>query len=171
MDDLLKINRDINNFINNILSNQVLLKLLYYNDNPLEQTDLMDGTILLDNNIFTTAKISDIVTQTKSFLIHYPNDFHYSDSAGYKNNSFFISGNLVFDIIIHNSLWYINSNRDERWIFIGNELNNMLHNQCIKSIGRIMFEKFYKVSVGDNDYSCYRFIYSITHKNTGNKNI
>lgn len=163
IDDFLKINRDIGNFINNALNNQKLLKLLYYNDNPLEQPDLDDTTIVL-NNIFTTFKIKNLENETKNFLIHYPNDFSYS------NDGFFIKGDLVFDVIIHNSLWYINSKRDERWIFIGNELNNMLHNQCIKSIGRIMFSKFYKVSVGDNDYSCYRFIYSITHKNTTNKN-
>lgn len=136
LDNIDKLWSDIGN---QIVSNQNILKLLYYNDeDALTKDDLYlnqirdivgKGEDKKLQRIFKTPFNDDIVDELKSELRFYIPLLQ-------PNNLYLASVTFNFEIIVHNSLWELTEGR-LRPVRILQELLQQFNNYDIKSIGNL----------------------------------
>ena len=101
-----ELNDSINKTYELLLGSTDLVKLLYYNDSdPLKNTAVSDPTVLIENNLFPYQYVPEAQEDVKSLVCAY-----FFDISPYKGNRGAAREELLcFDIIVHSSIWRINS--------------------------------------------------------------
>ena len=130
----LSVNKDMRILVNKILSNQRLMKLLYYTmDNPLSQPNLTDeqATALLGKEIKVVPKLYVDGSVLTYMIISFDN-FIESSNPEFRDNI------IEFDIICHFDQWQLHD-FDLRPYRIAAELDSMLDNQRLTGIGLLEF--------------------------------
>jgi len=118
----------LNKVIEYILGSQNLCKLLYYDtNNPLDESDITDTSILIMNKIYPMPKYSMAETEKTSRLSIYFRDF-----KKFENNIGFREPLLCFDIMSHQDCWMIDS--DIRPLRIFHEIDKLFNNIYLKEI-------------------------------------
>lgn len=139
-----------------LLDNQNLCKLLYYKqNNPLEQTTIIDTNILLFDCLYPYPSNVDVTTESECQLhIYYPN-------GNFVNNQVIELNDIFFDIILAKTkdIYLINNNGTSaiRAYEIMKEILVSFYNQSIDTIGTIKFKKFVHIYVNEK-FDCIRLI-------------
>ncbi len=118
-----------------IVTNDNLLKFLYYNDNdPLSHTTVPNIDDILFQRIFPFPFTPSTETEQVSILNIYFNDFRQGQSV------FFKDGTISVDVICHQNIWRTNSGL--RPFLIMSEIDGLLNLQSeIAGIGKLQFER------------------------------
>lgn len=129
-----QLNRDVNNVIASLLSNQNFCKLIHFpNDNPLAEADIQDTSQLLMNNIFPLPKTPDVQDEKTSIVNVYFNRFRLGANKGTKEWL------LVFDVIVHNDKWILKDSELTRPFMIMNEIDEMINSKRLVGIKELQF--------------------------------
>ena len=130
----LSVNKDMKILVNKVLSNQRLMKLLYYTmKDPLSQPNLTDeqATSLFGKQIKTVPKLYVDGSVLAYMIISFDN-FIESSNPEFRDNI------IEFDIICHFDSWQLND-FDLRPYRIAAELDSMLDKQKLTGIGLLEF--------------------------------
>lgn len=130
----LSVNKDMKILVNKILSNQRLMKLLYYTmKDPLSQPNLTDeqATSLFGKQIKTVPKLYVDGSVLTYMIISFDN-FIESSNPEFRDNI------IEFDIICHFDQWQLRD-FDLRPYRIAAELDSMLDKQRLTGIGLLEF--------------------------------
>lgn len=154
----LSIEKDYSLIVNKIISNQRLLKLLFYNSSDaLKRKDIEDKDIIkiLDENIKLVPQIQ-IGDEVKSYLVITFDDF--SPNA---TNSEFRNNLLIFDIICHTDLWNLQDFQMRPYKIAG-ELDSMFEKKKLSGIGRTQFVTCQQLKI-DSSHIGFTMVYRIIH--------
>lgn len=130
----LSVNKDMKILVNKVLSNQRLMKLLYYTmKDPLSQPNLTDeqATSLFGKQIKTVPKLYVDGSVLTYMIISFDN-FIESSNPEFRDNI------IEFDIICHFDQWQLRD-FDLRPYRIAAELDSMLDKQRLTGIGLLEF--------------------------------
>lgn len=155
-----QLNRDLNNVLISLISNQQLCKLLKYNsNNPLEQPDIKDTSELIQletGHVFPIPKIPSTNTEKKSYLTITHDSFRLASNSAIKEWL------LKFDLIIHNDLWVIDGML--RPFSILHEIDEMFNGQRIVGIKKAVLDSCVFVRYGEQ-FSGYQVRYQVASVN------
>lgn len=142
--------------LDEMVENQNLCKLLYYNsDNPLDEADLVNPKNLIKDKIIPRPFIPDITKEASSFAIIT------IDNIKGKGRTLH-DGIVYFDIFCHDSLWYIKDGLRPFALF--GEIQEIFCDKYIKGIGKFTFAGCKLIS-SSNEYKGYRVSYEFTNFN------
>ena len=146
-----------NEVIERILSNQDLLKYIYYaSSNPLGENDIDDTVSLINTYVFKRSKALNTETDAQNYLfvkINSPTD----NTGGILKEIY-----VVMDVICHNSLVDNLSDGSDRSLVIMDYLDEMFddaHSQYW--MGGMQYVPFRELGI-DSNYSGYRLCYKVT---------
>ena len=148
---------------NEIISNQTILKLLYYNDENASTKPDLNINQIKDiagkgndeklQRIFKTPFNGDIVDELKSELRFYIPLLQ-------PQNSYLADVTFNFELIIHNSLWELSDNK-LRPIRLIQELLKTFNGYDIGSVGRLMLRGSIGNVVFGKNFSGYRLAFHV----------
>jgi hypothetical protein len=145
-----------NQVLDKILSNQSLLKFLYYSQaNPLLEPDIDDVSNLLGQYIHCKPKILDTVEIQQSFLI-----IHFTNYRLASNNTSFKESQIIFDVICHENLIENLSNGDNRIFTIIDYIDDLFNGSRGQFIGRAEYDSCRELYINEN-YFGYRLCYNV----------
>lgn len=138
--------------IKEVLNNQNLCKLIYYNEKePIAQENISDAKSVLFLKTILPYPFSDTLTEDTSQLrIYYP-------GGQFNGNHTVEDTTLHFDIIIAKNLWLIKVDDEEklRPYEILSEILNTFRDNRIVGVGKVQFDNF-KHYVVNEKYDCLR---------------
>jgi hypothetical protein len=149
-----------------LISDETLLRLLYYlpedaNDSPLSPTKQnilsmpeLEKWSIISDVIKTSAKTDDLTFTPKCRLFIYPG------RRGSTNNYLFADQRIIFDVLVH----FDYEDVDLRLEWICDTVNELIFNQRITGMGKVLFEIGEKISAPEG-YVGYRLIYSFSSEN------
>ena len=162
MNDVIYLDQYINNILDKIYSNNIICRLLYYDEpDALTQPDLEDNTVLftdLDNRrIYPMVYTTENMGTPKSML--------YIDvvNASLNNNNVYFKDVIVeITVLSHLSLWELTSESGSHCSLrinrLVHELNNLFNRQTIFGVGSLVFNYLQKVYV-DRSFSGYKMCF------------
>lgn len=153
-------NKTTNLILLEMVKNQNLCKLVYYDDvNPLSQSNIINTVNLIkkteDNpmaHFFRQPKIPT-VDDVGSFIVVSLDNFKMS-----RSNPLSQYYNLNFIILVHKDCWLIDGG--ERIFFIRNELDNSFDRKYLNGIGEVEFNVADRFSLGNGDFYGFRVQYT-----------
>jgi len=150
--------KDLEIIIGKILSNQELLKLLYYNDeDALEKDDIVDSEILkriVKENIRRKPYL-EVPTEENSYMIITFDSFTPSQNPEFRDNL------VIFDVLCPLESWDNLGNYLTRPLLILHHLSSMFHDQKLAGIGKAQFQAADILNMGP--YSGYQIVFSVTN--------
>lgn len=161
----LSLEKDTNLIINQMLKNERLKKLLFYNTNNalecanLNQTQTLE---LLQNNIKVIPKIKIDPNISTHIVITFDN-FIPSSNPEFRDND------IIFDIVCGYDTWQL-QNYQQRPFKIAGELDYMFNNQRLTGIGTLQFVTANLQLLNEN-YCVLTLIYHTVHGGEDSQNI
>lgn len=159
MGKFIELNDNINKVLMKLLSSQDLCKYLYYNSsNPLSESDITDVTDLLYTKIFpyptptSVFKNSDGEPTASSIINVFFDDYTLSEV-----NNKFKSGVLVFRVLVHMSLWKLDTSKLRPYCIL-NLIDEMFNEGRVIGLGKGEFESC-RIIWEDENYSGYALVY------------
>lgn len=155
------LNKKINRIMTEIITNDNLAKLLYYNDTtkPLAQPSLVNPDLLIETHVFPYAYVPDVVDSSTTVLNVIFNNF-----AMMANSNEFVEGFVEFTILTHKTTW--TTVDGYRAILIMNELNKIINSLNKREpegigIGEIKLISGNHIKANEAFYG-YQIVYALT---------
>lgn len=150
--------KDLEIIIGKIITNQELLKLLYYNDgDALERDDITDPELLkkiIKENIRRKPDLQ-VPTEENSYIIITFDSFTPSENPEFRDNL------IIFDVMCPLDSWDNLGNYMTRPLVILHHLSSMFHKQKLAGIGKAKFSSADILNVGP--YAGYQIVFSVTN--------
>ncbi|MBX4152259.1 hypothetical protein [Paenibacillus lautus] len=155
-----QLNKNIEEVLLNLIDNQSLCKLLYYpQDDPFNEKEINDTSVLLYNKIYPFPYVPGVQETAGSFLSAFFDNFKLpSDNKGTKEVS------LVFNVIVHKNLWRMPGTGMLRPYSILHEVDEICNSQRIVGIKKVPFDKGRLIHY-NNDFAGYQVQYQVTSVN------
>lgn len=151
-----RVNEIWGNIGNEIIQNQNILKLLYYdNENALDSDNLnisqikiwLEKIIIKTQRIFKLAFDSDITDEVRSELRFYVPIFK-------PIHSYLSDVRFNFEVIVHKSLWELKNNKI-RPIMMIQELLKLFNGKNIGGVGRLVLDDSIHYTIYGKEYAGY----------------
>lgn len=131
-----------------VLSNQNLLKYIYYgDDDPLSEKDIEDLSLVVDKYVFFKPKMLDTLKEQKAYLT-----LTTSGSPDYSGERI-TNVTFTFNILTHLEIYDLADGSTRAWR-ICKELSDLFTNTNGSWIGNCEMEDFYEVAEVSNEYYC-----------------
>lgn len=131
-----------------VLSNQNLLKYIYYgDDDPLSEKDIEDLSLVVDKYVFFKPKMLDTLKEQKAYLT-----LTTSGSPDYSGERI-TNVTFTFNILTHLEIYDLADGSTRAWR-ICKELSDLFTDTNGSWIGNCEMEDFYEVAEVSNEYYC-----------------
>jgi len=139
--------------VNRLLDNKELLKLIYYNDNPLSQVDVVNPVSLINTKIFPYLyNDSPILNEQTQLRVSY--------GQAIINDRVIEDTPIIFECITHSNLYLINGGIDNskllRLYEMVSRITLLFDNISIEKVGTLRFKTCYPKPnmIGDYQMIC-----------------
>ncbi len=147
-----EIGENLQKIMNRLLSNQELLKLLYYTDkDPLSKPDLTDeqkATEIFEKLIKVIPKVNSRETSNSVITIEVVKGIKNTDNSEFKNLS------IAIELFIPLTQWIIKDTNLRPFAILG-QIEKSLNNKTINGLGKMTGGQFY-INFYTDDIACYK---------------
>jgi hypothetical protein len=148
-----ELNNNLMVVLNKLITNQNLCKLLYYTStDPLSEANISDTRTLIKKNIIPKPFIQGVIETPCSFLTVYFDNFTFANRS-------YSDGRIIFEAIVHESLWDIKGGI--RPYSILDEIELLFDNQKVIGIGKTQIDSIRQLWVNDS-YKGYRLVFKFS---------
>lgn len=143
-------------------SNEDVLRLLYYYNDPLNPNkenikDRLDFNEIYKDRIKRSPKTNDLTTEEICRLCVY-----FGNRKNGVKNSSFAHQDVVFDIYCHIDKYDLN---DARALWIADKLSEILHDKSITGFSEIQSDQMYIIGNAPDGYIGYKYVFEFVSEN------
>ena len=153
----MNLRKNLQDIYKHIISSETLLRLLHYNENPLDASkpDIVEGENYLeiaDSHVFWTPKTTDLLLEDSTCRLCV-----YAGNRSPLNSNYMSSyQDFVFDIYVHIEDF---DQKDLRLTWIADEINKLISMTRITGMGKVEFVTGNIIGDTPDGYNGYKLVY------------